>query len=209
MVKNKIILASTSPRRIEIFRNIGIDFTVRKDEIEEVIFKEPESTVLYNSDLKISKVIKDDETGIGFDTIVFIDNEIIGKPENKEEAFNFLRKLCNKEHIVYSGFTLVKNNKKISDYDKSFVKFRYYGDIEIIKYIETEEPMDKAGAYAVQGKGINLIERIKGSILNVVGLPLEKLISAFKKTGIDYNEKIVEEYLWNLKQSVGKMVKLE
>ncbi len=209
MINNRIVLASTSPRRIEIFKKLGIDFIIRKEETEEVVFDDPITTVLFNSESKIRKVLKDGEHGIGFDTIVFIDNEILGKPKDRMNAFQLLKKLNNREHIVFSGFTLIKDKTRIGEYDKSFVKFKYYTDEEIQKYIETDEPMDKAGAYAVQGTGIKLIERIKGSIANVIGIPLEKLLNVFKKTGIDYDEKTAKEYLWNLKQSVGKMVKLE
>lgn len=208
-MRNSIILSSSSPRRIEILRKVGIDFIIRKVDVDEIILKEPEKTVIYNSDIKISKVIKDGEIGLGFDTIVFIDEEILGKPANKQEAFNFLKKLNNREHKVYSGFTLIKRDIKISDFDISYVKFKCLSDKEILNYIETNEPMDKAGAYAVQGEGINMIEQIIGSIANVVGLPLEKLTKVFKKLRILYDEKKVEEYLWNLRQSVGKMVSLK
>jgi|UniRef100_A0A7C4U7E1 septum formation protein len=208
-MKDKIILASSSPRRIEIFKIIGIDFEIRKNNTDEIILKNPVETVIYNSSLKIKDVLKKCETGIGFDTIVFIDNRILTKPKDEDEAKNFLNKLSGKEHIVYSGFTIIKNNEEFSDYDISYVKFFKIEEDEILDYIKTGEPMDKAGAYAVQGLGMKFIERIRGSITNVIGVPLEKLIEGFKKFSIKYDEKKVEEYLWNLRQLIGKVIRLE
>ena len=114
---------------------------------------------------------------LGADTIVVLDGEIMGKPQNKEEAFLILKKLSGKTHKVYTGITLLNkyNEKMISAYDCTEVKFNQLEDEKIMAYINTGEPMDKAGAYGIQGMGSFLVERIEGNLDNVIGLPTGKL----------------------------------
>ena len=114
---------------------------------------------------------------IGADTIVVLDNKILGKPSNKEEAFKMLSSLSNREHQVITGISIINldNNKKIIDYVVSNVKFKNLTEQDIKDYISTNEYKDKAGAYGIQGYGALLVEEIRGDYFNIVGLPISKL----------------------------------
>ena len=124
----------------------------------------------------ISKLYPD-KIVIGADTIVVYDGQVLGKPKDNDDAFRILKLLNGNEHNVITGISLIQNssNIKIVDYESTLVKFRFLSDKEINNYIETFEPMDKAGAYGIQGQGALLVEKINGCYLNVVGLPLVKL----------------------------------
>ncbi len=177
----KLILASGSPRRAEILRREKVEFEVRvpSDVTEESFSTDPVEHVLSASKKKAESIFRKVGEGIilGADTIVVLDGEILGKPQNKREAFWTLRKLSGKIHKVYTGITLMNNynGKMASDYDLTWVKFNRLDEEKIRKYIDTGEPMDKAGAYGIQGMGGFLVESIRGSLDNVIGLPTEKL----------------------------------
>ncbi|EPZ55739.1 septum formation protein Maf [[Clostridium] sordellii ATCC 9714] len=119
---------------------------------------------------------------IGADTIVVLDNEILGKPKNEDEAFDMLSKLSNREHQVITGMSIVniENNKKIVDYTISNVKFKNLTDQDIRDYISTGECLDKAGSYGIQGYGALLVKEIQGDYFNIVGLPISKLSDILK-----------------------------
>lgn len=179
---NKIVLASSSPRRIEILTKFGLNPTVLKAEIEEKISngEKPEIVVMglaLGKALSVSKDLEKDRIIIAADTIVVLDNKILGKPSDEEEAYNMLHSLSGKEHKVITGLSIIKvqSNIKIVDYETTYVKFRDLSKEKINNYIKTKEPMDKAGAYGIQGLGEILVEEIKGSYSNVVGLPIGKL----------------------------------
>lgn len=197
----RVILASGSPRRINILRELGVDFIVRKVNVDEKILESPDHTVVYNAQKKVeeaSKEMKSDDIVIGFDTVVYLDGKIIGKPQNREEAFRILSKLSGNTHKVFTGIAVKYNANLISDFDVSSVTFKNLRDIEILEYINSGEPFDKAGAYGIQDKRISFIERIEGSYTNVMGLPVEKLQNLLEKLGVDTeNRKVLE---WNLKQ---------
>lgn len=179
--KRKLILASSSPRRADILRREGIEFDIKlpPNIKEESATSDPVEHVLLLSKEKTLSVSQQVEEGIilGADTIVVLDGEIMGKPQDEEEASLILRKLSGKTHRVYTGITLLNkyNGKMISDYDCTEVKFNQLEDGRITAYIETGEPMDKAGAYGIQGMGNFLVENIQGSLDNVIGLPAGKL----------------------------------
>lgn len=176
-----IILASGSPRRKEILGNTSLDFKVITSDIDEKILEneEPIQLVLrlaFEKCMDIaSKYSKD--LVIGADTIVVLDNKILGKPNNKEEAFKMLSSLSNREHQVITGISIINldNNKKIIDYVVSNVKFKNLTEQDIKDYISTNEYKDKAGAYGIQGYGALLVEEIRGDYFNIVGLPISKL----------------------------------
>jgi len=184
-----IVLASGSPRRLELLSKIGIeDFKVIADTSEEVITPGllPEEQVIKlslqkagNVALKCSK----DDIIIAADTIVYLGNKPLGKPDSNSEAVEMLRALSGRKHSVYTGVTLLKENKHISHAERTDVSFREISDSEIISYIETGEPMDKAGSYAAQGRAAVFIERIEGDFFNVMGLPLCKLSQMLKEFG--------------------------
>lgn len=179
--KKKFILASSSPRRAEILTREKVRFEIKIPHNckEENIFSDPVTHVLELSRRKAQSVADQVGDGIilGADTIVVLDGEILGKPKNKDEALFFLKKLSGRMHQVYTGITLINKStgKMISDYDLTKVKFKQLDEPNIQNYIATGEPMDKAGAYGIQGMGNFLVDHIEGSLNNVIGLPTKKL----------------------------------
>ncbi len=179
--ERKLTLASRSPRRAEILKKEKVEFRIKipPDLKEKSSSSDPVEHVLSLSKRKATSVSHQVEQTIilGADTIVVLDKEIMGKPQNKEEAFFILKKLSGRMHRVYTGITLVNryNGKMISDYDSTEVKFNQLDEEKILTYIDTGEPMDKAGAYGIQGMGGFLVESIRGSLDNVIGLPTDKL----------------------------------
>lgn len=175
----KLILASASPRRREILKNAGFEFEVKTSEADETIPEgiSPEEAVQYLAKIK-NEVIEADKntTVISADTIVVCDGEILGKPKDEADAFDMLRTLSGREHFVYTGVCLRKGEKKTVFFEKTAVYFYELRDSEISDYIATGEPMDKAGAYGIQGKGAVLVRKIDGDYFNVVGLPIARLV---------------------------------
>ena len=175
----KIILASNSPRRKELLQQVGIDFEVQAANVEEITDKnKPDEVVMDLSQLK-AKAIADKNPGrviLAADTVVAYDGDILGKPADEEDAFNMLLGLSGKTHQVYTGVTIVDEAGKINTFSECTEVVMYDNSPELIKkYIATGEPMDKAGAYGIQGKGAVLVKEIKGDYNNVVGLPLAKV----------------------------------
>lgn len=181
----KIILASKSPRRVEILSRYINDFEIRPSEIDEKTKGEsPELVAMSNAFEKAWNIAKDsaEDIVIGSDTVVF-NGKVLGKPKNKEEAKEMLRSLSGKEHSVITGISIInlKNNVKVVDYEISKVKFRILDDITIDNYLQYDEYEDKAGSYAIQGKGEVFCEKFEGSFSNIVGLPIMKLDILLKK----------------------------
>ena len=179
-----IILASKSPRREQLLKDAGIEFIMHPSDIDEFVDQNmpPESIVLELAKQKAEDVATkyQDHLVIGADTIVVYQDEILGKPKNEDDAFRMLRLLSGKTHSVFTGVTLVKGHKKKSFYSESKVTMKTLSDKEIINYIETKEPMDKAGAYAIQGLGKHIVDTYEGDFYTIVGLPIEKLLEAIK-----------------------------
>jgi septum formation protein len=179
--ERRLILASRSPRRADILKREKVEFEIKipPNLNEESSSSDPVEHVLSLSERKATSISHQVEEGIilGADTIVVLDGEIMGKPQNKKEASSILKKLSGRMHKVYTGITLVNryNGRMISDYDLTEVKFNQLDEEKILAYIDTGEPMDKAGAYGIQGMGGFLVENIRGSLDNVIGLPTEKL----------------------------------
>jgi septum formation protein len=177
----KLILASSSPRRADILRRASVSFEIKvpPNLNEESSSSHPAEHVLSLSRLKATSVANQLKEGIilGADTIVVLDGRILGKPKDQKEAFAILKKLSARTHTVYTGVTLVNkhNGKVISDYDSTQVTFNRLDEKQILSYVETAEPMDKAGAYGIQGMGSFLVQSIQGSLNNVIGLPTELL----------------------------------
>jgi septum formation protein len=188
---SRIILASSSPRRKELLKMLGIEFEVIPSFVDEVRFhaESPEDFALRASTekaLSVARGLKDDSIVIGADTIVVVDGEILGKPRHKEEAKSMLAKISGREHKVITGFSIVRPKTEILHREdvESRVRIKTLAPWEIEGYIKTGEPVDKAGAYGAQGVGAFMIEEIKGSYTNVIGLPLSHLIDALTKLGI-------------------------
>lgn len=186
-----IILASASPRRQALLRQLGLSFTVQAADIDEdqVQIKEPGALVCALSLQKAQAVAAQHEDALilAADTVVVLDGAILGKPANEEEAFSMLRGLSGRSHEVYTGFTLLHPQRSLvhSSHEISSVRFRPLTDDDIRRYIQTGEPMDKAGAYGIQGYGALLISGIMGDFYNVMGLPLCRLGQALGEFGLD------------------------
>lgn len=179
--KTKITLASKSPRRRKLLKQLNITFKSIYVETEEKVNpnEKPSSTVrrIANEKLKKAREIIFEGLIITADTIVVLENKVIGKPKSKKDAFNILRKLSGKIHTVYTGYSIFNcsTQKQITEFEKTKVKFRELSDEEILEYIKSGSPMDKAGAYGIQDDfGAVFIEKINGCYYNVVGLPLAK-----------------------------------
>lgn len=184
----RIILASNSPRRREILSQLGIQFEVIPSKFEENASNmNPEDMVMYLAEEKamsVAKNIKEEAFIIGADTIVY-QKEVMGKPKDNEDAARMLKNLSGVFHTVITGISVVHTPslKKVTDYEKTLVKFKNISDDEIQAYVKSGEPMDKAGAYAIQGIGSLLVEKIEGCYFNVVGLPvyrLSKILDSFE-----------------------------
>lgn len=187
MKKVKLILASSSPRRKEILEKEGFEFEIiLPDNVgENKVSLDPVNHVLELSRKKAESVAKRLKEGLilGADTIVVLDGEILGKPKDEKEAQVILKKLGGKAHKVYTGLTLINksNDKVLSDYDSTKVFFNQLEDEDISNYITTGEPLDKAGAYGIQGMGSFLVHHIEGNLDNVIGLPMKKLKEMLKR----------------------------
>ncbi|MEF9990798.1 MAG: Maf family protein [Romboutsia sp.] len=182
-----IILASASPRRKEILGNTNVKFTVIKSEIDEVILdnETPKQVVMRLAFEKCMDIASTHEKDlvIGADTIVVLSDTILGKPKDNEEAYDMIKALSNKTHQVITGISLINldANKKIIDYVVSNVKFKDLSEADIKDYIQTNESLDKAGAYGIQGFGALLVEEIQGDYFNIVGLPISKINDLLKQ----------------------------
>lgn len=185
----KFILASASPRRKELLTGMGIDFDIIVSEADESSVKKTLDPGLYVQELallKASAAVKKapkNSVIIGADTVVAIDGEILGKPANEEDAFKMLKRLSGRAHDVYTGYCVMtaKDANALCRSVRTSVVFYPLTDKEINDYILTGEPMDKAGAYGIQGLGKKLIERFDGSFNNVVGLPTDELMKTLKE----------------------------
>ena len=188
---SKLVLASASPRRKELLSQIGLEFTVYASDCEETRSSTvPEEVVCELAKQKAEDVYfklqePADTIVIGADTLVAKDGEILGKPENEEAACRMLLKLADGVHAVYTGVTLIgwRNGERWERtfYEKTEVTFYPMEEEEIAAYVATGEPMDKAGAYGIQGRGAAYIKEIKGDYNNVVGLPIGRLYQELKE----------------------------
>ena len=189
----RMILASASPRRKELLAQVGFEFDIITSDCEEITTKtKPAEVVEELSCLKATDVAdKLDKQSeklliIGSDTVVALDDIIMGKPKDEEDAFRMLRALQGREHSVITGVTMIftepgKEDKKIVFSKETKVWFYSMNDDEIRAYIDTKEPMDKAGSYAIQGLCAAYIERIEGDYNTVVGLPVAEICKVLRE----------------------------
>ncbi len=178
------ILASQSPRRREILERFFEDFKiVPSNTNESVIAENPREKAIEVARKKAWEVYnRTGGTVLGADTIVVLENKVLGKPKNEEEAEKMLKLLSGKVHEVITGYCIIHEGKEITGFEATKVKFRELSEEEIKWYVSTGEPLDKAGAYAIQGKAAIFIEWIHGDFYNVVGLPI-KVVLELKKLG--------------------------
>ena len=190
-MKKRIVLASTSPRRHELARTMGLDFEVMPSSYEEnmSLRLKPKDLVMKFAHGKASDVAKNlkDEIVIGVDTIVVFKGKNLGKPKNKADAFKMLKSYSGKKQYVYSGVCLIdcKTGKTIKDYEVTELYFKKLTDKEINGYIATGEPMDKAGAYGIQDLSSIFIQKINGCYFNVVGFPVHNIYKNLDKLGVN------------------------
>jgi len=184
----EIILASGSPRRKELLEKFGLKIKVITSDIEEKVLenespKQVSMSLALQKCLDVCKKVEGESIVIAADTIVVYNGTILGKPNNREEAFNMLKLLNNNSHSVFTGISIIKANSniKVIDYVETKVSFRYISDDKINNYLDTGEYKDKAGSYGIQGIGSVLVDSITGCYSNVVGLPVTKLDILLKK----------------------------
>lgn len=180
-----LILASSSPRRKELLENLHIPFEVSSSDVDETFHPEwtPEEIVLELARRKAQVVAKKNPSAyvIGSDTIVVADGEVLGKPGSTGEAAEMLRKLSGKTHAVFTGVAIVAPTEKVEFFEKTDVEFWELTDGDIKSYVDTGEPLDKAGAYGIQGYGKLLVKKIDGDYFSVVGLPLSRTIRELRR----------------------------
>jgi len=187
---DSIILASESTRRVDILRTLGISFSIIPPNIDERKEKDelPKDFALRVSYEKAHKVgnLFPDKWVIGADTIVVMKGKVLGKPKNESDAFDMLKMLSGKWHRVITGYCVLNISRNITYRDavETRVYIRGLSDDEIKRYIKTSEPFDKAGSYAVQGKGGYMVKEIKGSYANIVGLPICEVAEVLLSLGV-------------------------
>jgi len=181
----KIILASNSPRRKELMKLLGYDFKIIIPQVEEILNPklEHDDQVIDLAFQKAYAVFQDhkDDIVIGFDTLVVIDDFILGKPKDEEEAKLYLGLLSNHTHRVLTGCSILSKEMSRSFHSDAEVTFYKLTESEIEDYIKTGEPMDKAGAYGIQGYGAKLVKRVNGDYYTIVGFPIGRLNQELKK----------------------------
>lgn len=191
----KIILASGSPRRKELLERLKLTFEVQISQIDEEAYEKTRpgqyvETLAFEKASDIAKHIDTDAIVIGCDTVVVLDNQILGKPANHEQAKDYLKALSGRSHDVYSGIAIldVRSGKQYIAHEITKVQMKSLDDYEIDHYITTGEPADKAGAYGIQGIGAVFIEGIAGDYYNVMGMPINRLYRGLRELGMDYFE---------------------
>ena len=185
-----MILASQSPRRRELLGQMGFSFTVRPAKGEEL--PHPELTpaqlveeLARQKALEVSAEAASDDVVVAADTVVAIDGKVLGKPHDKAHAAQMLSALSGREHTVYTGVAVKRGKTLLVEHEATQVRFRPLTQREIDLYIQTGEPMDKAGSYGIQGCGALLVEGIRGDYFNVVGLPICRLGRMLAQVGED------------------------
>jgi septum formation protein len=186
----KIILASASPRRKQLLEQIGLQFEVEPSNYHEDVASGDDShEIAQRTALEKAKDVASkhkDVLVIAADTFIVFGDQRLGKPHTESEARKMLKRLNGKSHSVITGFSIIdtEKNKTVSRSTETKVYIRKLAPSEIDSYVRSKEPLDKAGAYAIQGQGAAIVEKIEGDYFNVVGLPLSMLAEALKEFGI-------------------------
>ena len=181
-----LILASNSPRRKELLSMLGYEFVVKASDCDETTDIIDPALLVKELSLRKAKAIEfsEDDTVIGSDTVVAINGIILGKPTDEDDAAKMLRMLSGETHTVYTGVTFLQKDVEITDVIACDVTFKEMTETEILNYIKSNEPMDKAGAYAVQGKGSAFVEKLNGDYFAVVCFPCCYVNTILNKLGI-------------------------
>ena len=190
MTTPTVILASQSPRRRELLTLVGIPHTVRPAHIDEAYLpgEEPAAHAerLAREKAAVVAAVETDALVIGSDTIVVVDGEVLGKPRDEAHAAAMLARLSGRAHIVMTAVAVQWHGVELSAVEEVGVTFHPLGAEDIRAYIATREPMDKAGAYGIQGYGATLVERVDGDYFAVMGLPLQRLVRLMGELGVRY-----------------------
>lgn len=186
----KIVLASQSPRRKELLGRMGLEFVTQASKIDESAFdgleaRELVATLSREKAQWIARQLDGETLVIGADTVVVRDGAALGKPKDAEDAVAMLLSLSGRDHQVCTGVTICRGDRVLTQVEETQVTFRDLTEAEVRQYVSTGEPMDKAGAYGIQGLGGLLVEGIRGDYSNVVGLPVCRLGQMLKDFGVD------------------------
>jgi septum formation protein len=187
----QVILASSSPRRRELLNLIGVKHEVRPADVNESLLA-GELPVPHAERLARAKALtvaarEPTAVVIGADTIVVVDEEILGKPQDQADAYRMLSALSGREHRVVTAVAVARGSEVVASVEEVQVTFRRLSENEISGYIATGEPMDKAGSYGIQGYGATIVQKVDGDFFAVMGLPLVRLVSLMKSMGISYS----------------------
>lgn len=186
----RVILASQSPRRRELLTLVGIPHDVRPADVDEQVHPDeapvPHCERLARTKAHTLAVAHPNAVVIGSDTIVVIDGDILGKPVDRADAITMVTRLSGRTHTVFTAVAVAHNGQTLSGVESVSVTFRSLTEAQITSYVDTGEPMDKAGAYGIQGYGATIVERIDGDYFAVMGLPLGRLIALLRDLGFDY-----------------------
>jgi septum formation protein len=186
----RIVLASASPRRRELLALAGIPHEVRPADIDETPLagETPSACAHRLANAKAHAVLaqEPDAIAIGADTIVVVDGEILGKPSGPDDAERMLARLAGRSHDVYTAITVARRDRAASAVERVVVTFRALSAGEIRAYVATGEPLDKAGAYGIQGYGATIVERVDGDYFSVMGLGLRRLVDLLERVGVRY-----------------------
>jgi nucleoside triphosphate pyrophosphatase len=189
MTRPRVFLASASPRRRDLLNLVGIDHEVRPANIDETYLpgEQPRDHAERLAREKAVAIDGSDTVTIGSDTIVVVDGQVLGKPRDRAHAAEMLRQLSGRSHIVMTGVAARWRGVLASGLEEVGVTFRQLSDDEIERYIDTGEPMDKAGAYGIQGFGATIVDRVDGDYFAVMGLPLNRLVRLLRSLGLRYD----------------------
>jgi septum formation protein len=183
----KVILASASPRRKQLLKQMGIDFQVITSDIDEGSLRDMPGPEMVKELARmkaevVASRLNDKEIVIGADTIVSLDNKVLGKPLDHQDAVQMLTMLSGKKHTVYTGVAIIdtQNSKNEVFVVDTKIYMKDMSQKEIIEYVNTKEPLDKAGAYGIQGKGGVFVDKIEGDYFSVMGLPISKIYDVLK-----------------------------
>lgn len=183
------MLASASPRRRDLLTLIGVPHDVRAADIDETcrLGEKPRAHAERLAREKAAAIDAPDAVTIGSDTIVVVDGEVLGKPRDRAQAAEMLRRLSGRAHVVMTGVAVRWKGRVASDVEEVGVTFRELSDHDIDRYIETGEPMDKAGAYGIQGFGATIVDRVDGDYFAVMGLPVNRMVKLMRQLGLTYD----------------------
>ena len=187
----EVILASQSPRRRELLTLVGIAHVVSPADIDESVMPDelpvPHCERLARAKAQVLAERHPDAVVIAADTIVVLDGDILGKPSDPADARAMIARLSGRTHTVFTAMAVARGGRTESAVEEVAVTFRVLSAEEIAKYVETGEPMDKAGAYGIQGYGATIVERIEGDYFSVMGLGLRRLVSLLERVGLRYD----------------------